>query len=225
MRFLKKYAPRLFLVGALLGLLAWPATTRQGVDYHVTEKRLPLIIKGMDFLVRDYEYRRLADEVTRGLGTDESKAEALFQWTREHIRPTPLGWPVVDDHISHIIIRGYGESDQMADVFTTLATYAGIPSFWRTVRDASGRQIGLFCFVKIDGRWTVWNVAKGIVFRDNENRLISVEELARNSPWERLAGFTVPEPLRAQAQMPWPRLRSEIRRGWAHIGRKSAMLQ
>lgn len=220
MRFLKRCAPWLLLAGALWGVMAWPSTTRQGVNFEVTERRIPLIIKGMNFLARDYEYRRLAAEVTRGRSTDALKADALFRWTREHIRLTPPGWPVVDDHITHIIIRGYGGPDQIADVFSVLTTYAGIPSFWRVVRVPEARHVVL-CFVKIQGRWTVWDVTGGGAFRDAENRLIAVERLAENPSWSPLAGFKVPETLRAQKQMPGPRLWFEIRRA---IIKKCAVL-
>ena len=219
MRFLKRCALWLLLAGTLLGLMAWPATTRQGVNFKVTERHLPLILKGMDFLLRDYEYRRLAAEVTQGLSTDESKADALFRWTREHIRPTPPGWPVVDDHITHIIIRGYGTSDQRADVFATLATYAGVPSFWRVVLDREDRH-RVLTFVKIRDQWTIWEIEERTAFRDVENRLIPVEELAKKPEWSMLAGFKAPEILRAQAQMPGARLRFEILRGWSRSGRK-----
>ncbi len=213
MRFPKR-ASFCFLAGTvLLGLLVWPATTRQGINFEVTEKRIPLVIKGMDFLVRNYEYRRLAAEVTRGLGTEEFRVEALFRWTREHIRPVPSGWPVVDDHISHILIRGYGTEDQMADVFTTLAAYAGIPAFWRAFGDPedSPRVRGVLSFVRIGGRWTVWNVATGAVSRDTGNRLIPVEELAKDPGWSRLALFSAPKVLRADEQMPLPRMLQELR--------------
>jgi hypothetical protein len=225
----------------LLGLLAWPATTRQGVNYKVTEKRIPVAVKGMGFLVRDHEYRRLAAEVTQGQNTDELKTNALFRWTREHIQPVPPGLPVVDDHISHIIIRGYGQEDQSADVFSTLVTYAGIPSFWKVFRSPTEDGSFALSFVKIQGRWTLWDVPAGIVFRHPHGQLASVEEVAADPGLMRLAAarvpqrahlypllhlsdqltrFSVPQPLRAEKQMPLPRVLSEIKKaGRRLVGR------
>ncbi len=189
----------------LLGLLAWPATTRQGVNFKVTEKQIPVGVKGMGFLVRDYEYRRLAAEVTRGVVPEEAKAETLFRWTREQIRPVPPGWPIVDDHITHIIIRGYGTKDQAADVFTTLATYAGIPSFWRVIRGRDGSPDRVFSFVRLGDHWTVWDVAQGVALRDAAGRLMSVQQAG-------LGRFSVPQTLRARMQMPGPRILHELKR-------------
>ena len=225
----------MFLIGGvLLCLLVWPASIRQGINGEVTQRRIPWAIKGMDFLLRDYEYRRISEEVTQGLGTNELKAEALFHWTHEHIRPTPPGMPVVDDHITHIIIRGYGQEDQRADVFCTLATYAGIPSFWKIFRSPAKPRSLVLSFAKIRGRWTVWDVSAGIAFRHPHGRLASVDEVAADPGLIRLAGerapqraqlyllhlpdgltrFSAPKPLRAAKQMPAARLLFELTKGW-----------
>jgi hypothetical protein len=213
-------------------LLGFPATTRQGINFQVTQRSLPAGIKAADFIVRDYEYRRLAGELTRGAEGAEAKTEALLRWTHANIRPTPPGWPVVDDHISHIIIRGYGQEDQMADVFSTLSTYAGVPSFWKVFDKPSMPARLILSFAKISGRWTVWDVPVGIAFRHPQGGLASVEEVAadpdlirfagtrapRRAHWyllylpEGLAKFSVPQPLRAEKQMPLRRILFELRR-------------
>lgn len=160
--------------------------------------------------MRDYEYQRLAAELTRGAASEEAKAEELLRWTHAEIRPVPPGWPVVDDHIRHIIIRGYGQPDQMADVFATLATYAGVPAFWRAVRGGPKPGRWIASFVKINGRWTVWDAAGGVAFRDPYGRLMSVEELG-------LAPLAVPSVLRAEKQMPLRRALFELRRAGKRI--------
>jgi hypothetical protein len=40
-------------------ILSWPVTTRQGVNYHVSQHRIPLGLKLLGFLHRDAEYRHL----------------------------------------------------------------------------------------------------------------------------------------------------------------------
>lgn len=230
MRLLKKFLFGCLILGSLLGLLALPATTRQGVNFKITTRRIPWVIKAMDFVVRDYEYRDLAARLTQGLAAEETKTEALLRWTHDHIRPVPPGCPIVDDHISHTIIRGYGEEDQMADVFTALAAYSGIRSFWKITRDRRGLDSLVLSFAKIDGRWTVWDVAGGVSFRDADGRLLSVEELERNpellqfttakAPHRAnlyrlvhaaLVHFEVSETLRTEKQMPIRRVLFELR--------------
>ncbi|MBI4343009.1 MAG: hypothetical protein HY599_06550 [Candidatus Omnitrophica bacterium] len=210
---------------ALIGSLTATLTTRQGVNFQVTAAPLPAYVKAIDFLHRDAHYYLLAREITRGLpagrraAADRDRALAVFRWTQEHLRPTPEGWPVVDDHILHIIIRGHGVADQYADVFTTLSTYAGVPAFWQPIREpASGRTL-ILSYAKVDGRWAVFDVFHGVVFSRPSGELISAEELAADPaladvasgslPYRQLlTGYrapVVPRPLRAELQMPWPR--------------------
>ena len=233
----KRLVLPLFLLAGLSGLLAIPATTRQGIDFQVTERRIPLVVKAAGFLLRDYEYRRLAAELTHGLDSDERKADVLFRWTQERIRPAPPGWPVVDDHISHIIIRGYGQEDQRADVFTTLLTYSGVPAFWSVVRNPSQPGYWAPCYVKIGGRWTIWDVGTGTAFRDPGGKLVSVQELRTNPALldltaaqvperarlyllladGRLDHFEIPDPLRAEKQMLIPRTLFQLRKTAAKL--------
>ena len=223
------------LVGAVAVTVS-PATTRQGVNFHVSSRTVPLHVKLADFLDRHWHYSLLAKEITQGCRTDEARAVAVFSWTREHIKPTPNGWPIVDDHILNIIIRGYGVSDQMADVFTTLATYAGVDAFWKAYRLKGGMPGAIFSFARIDGTWAVFDVGRGVIFQNPEGQLASVEQLVAHPDWAAMAGeplqpsgisyelflpqlvpFEVPRPLRATLQMPGPRCWYETRKA-LHAG-------
>ena len=218
------------LVG-VFGLLSVRTTTKQGVNYRVTTKSIPVYAKVIGFLDRHEQYRVLAREIAAGLTTDEAKARAVFEWTHEHIRKTPEGWPVVDDHILHIIIRGYGAGDQATDVFTTLSTYAGVPAFWVPVRINKQAGRWAFAFARIGGRWRMFDVEHYLIFTDGRGGLADVEELLASSelirltannlapggiPYQqymdRLQPFRVPTVLRAEKQMPLPRVAFEIRR-------------
>lgn len=192
----------LWFLAALLApaIFLCPTRTRQANDYRVTERRIPLGVKGAEFLLRDLQYRRLAEEVTSGAATPEMKGLRLLDWTRSNIRPTPPGWTVRDDHISNIIIRGYGEKDQMADVFTTLAVYAGLPAFWKTIRTGPEKQGRILSFVRIRDRWTVWDAAGGT----------GPEELSAHP--EVPSPLGVPGCLRAEKQMPARRVLFELAR-------------
>ena len=216
--------------GVVYGLNA-PMTTRQGVNFKVSTQAVPLYVKTLDFLHRHAHYQLLAKEITQDLHSDRERVVAVFVWTRQHIRPTPKGWPVVDDHILNIIIRGHGIDDQRADVFTTLSTYAGVPAFWRTQKVSDSRYRLVLSFARVGGRWVVFDVANGFMFTNGSGDLASAEELGAapqlvrltvgdfqygDGPYERyfasLSSLKVPWTLRAQLQMPWPRVWSEVRR-------------
>ena len=161
---------------------------------------------------------------------------AIFDWTRESIRDQPGGLPVVDDHVSHIIIRGYGQVDQKADVFTTLTTYAGVPGTWGFSDPPSPELI--LSFVWMDRHWKVFDVENGIVFRNRRGELASAEELARD-PWvlesvargrtyngepyaSYFADYRPPNPpdmLRSEMQMLWPRVSHRVKR-FVGLGRR-----
>lgn len=207
--------------------LTAPSITRQAVNFEVLTRDVPRYVKILDFLDRHYQYGEIAAGITRGLTSDRERVLAVFEWTQRNIRLTPAGWPIVDDHILHIIIRGHGAGEQPADVFTTLATYADIPAYWRTLPNG-----WVLSFARIDGKWRVFDLANGKVFRNTRGDLATLEELATNpdvwigaEPEDRLrlaasSGYlsdvSVPRPLRAELQMPWPRLAYEVRQaiGW-----------
>ena len=228
----------LVVAGLVVGgcwALTTQASTRQGINFQVSTHQVPLYVKAVDFLHRHYQYDLLAHEVTDGMPIDQQRALAIFAWTRQRIRPTPQGWPIMDDHILHIIIRGHGLEDQVADVFTTLCAYAGVPAFWRIIKTPGTERNLILSFARVEGRWAVFDVANGFVFTDRTGVLVSKEALAADpalvrltagefqyggGPYARyfstLASLEAPRTLRAQLQMPGPRLWYELGRviGW-----------
>jgi hypothetical protein len=181
------------VLAAALALATSTTVTRQAVNYEVAAKLLPLYVKAIDFIHRHEHYRLLAREITAGLRTDRERVEAILAWTRREVRPIPEGFPIVDDHVLDIIVRRYGSRDQMADVFTVLSTYAGVPAHWQSVR--VGPMPGLYTYVQLDGRWL----------------LVDLRDGGLTPPPPALAAPPA-RPLRAELQMPWPRLAYEVRR-------------
>jgi hypothetical protein len=223
--------------GAVMAVLVvvalLPVTTRQGVDFTVATHDLPLYLKVLDFVDRDLNYRQLARRITATETTDTSRALALMAWTRANIRDLPPGWPVVDDHVWSIVVRGYGIDEQKTDVFATLATYAGVPAYWIQVEVPPVRLP--IALVRADGRWRVLDVGNGLAFWNARRELATVDEIATDAGLVRatagdrvhrgrsyvevFAGFKPPTPpgtLRAEKQMPWPRVVYEAKRlvGW-----------
>jgi hypothetical protein len=211
------------VVAALAATLFMPVETRQGVDFQVTMYEVPLYAKTLDFLHRDINYERLVGRLVDSESSAEAKALGLFEWTRENIRDTPPGFPVVDDHIWNIIVRGYGEDDQKADVFTTLATYAGAPAFWTSGGKLSDNLV--LSYVWLEDDWRVFDVENGIVFRNPDGELAGTEDLVNDSRIVALAAGELtyrsrpyhsyfanynppaaPYTLRAELQMPMKRV-------------------
>lgn len=204
-----------------------PTTTKQGVNFVVSPRSMPLYAKALDFIDRDVNYRRLAAEITAGAATDEAKLRAVFDWTRANVRDTPVGMPVVDDHIWHIIVRGYGQDDQKADVFTTLLTYAGVRAYWIFIGTEPELVLSL---ALVNGQWRAVDVSNGVIFRTASGRLATQEDLGadhalavkegpatyRGVPYARyFARFSAPLApglTHPEMQMLWPRVWFSIAR-------------
>jgi hypothetical protein len=235
---------RVVVAGAVSALVmtvaCWPTTRYVGVNFRVSQETLPLWMKAADFIDRDVNLSRTARAVLGGVAGDEAKAAAALAWTRSNIRPVPVGFPVVDDHVWHIIVRGYGPEDQRADVFTTLLAYAGVPAYWMVIGDH--RHSVTLSYARIGGRWRVHDVSAGIAFRNAAGELATPEEIAANHELVRAGaaaavadvdgyvaafeGYAAPQPpdaLRADLQRPGRRWWHETRKLFGMQGREWQM--
>lgn len=179
-----KRRTRIFLSGALLFaaaviLLNTEVTTRQGVDYELRVIKIPLYLKILDFADRHYNYKTLVKRVTAGSKTGEEKVMRLFKWTSININKNPPQLPVVDDHVWHIIVRGYGAGDQLQDVFTTLCNYAGYDAFFSVVYIERPKKGKILSFVRLGDSWKVFDAYNGVYFLNEKDGLASVDELSR----------------------------------------------
>jgi hypothetical protein len=222
------------VVAAALAVANIPTTTDQGVDFKVTRHSLPLYVKVLDFAERDVNYKRLAGDITGGAASDEARLRAVFDWTRTNIRNTPPGFPVIDDHVWHIVVRGYGQDDQKADVFTTLLSYAGVSAYWIFVGPRPELALSL---AKIDGRWRLVDVPNGVIFRTPDGRLATVDEVSADHRlaitqgpeyyggigygryFNRFRSPDAPVITRPEMQMFWPRLWFNLRHLAGRSGR------
>lgn len=206
-------------------------STRQGIDYVVNELKIPLYLKTLSFLSRHFEYKRLVKDITYGLETNEEKLLAIFNWTVKNIRRVPPGMPIVDDHVLNIIIRGYGTQDQSADVFTTLCVYAGFPAAMYQIHPSGMRQRIIVSWVYVKGRYLIFDPYNGNFFRNEDGEIADIDDIIRypeiiqkapNKPaingiqyvnyFNDLTPISSFATLRAELQMPLPRLYYEIMR-------------
>jgi len=216
------------VVAALFVAGLWPTSRLVGVDHVVTEQTVPLWTKAVDFIHRDVNMAVTARSIFSNAPDDEGKVAAALAWTKANVRPQPTSLPVIDDHIWHIVIRGYGQPDQQADVFTTMLAYAGVRAYWMLVGDPPDEVP--ISYVWIRSRWRVYDVANQIVFRNRSGDLATPEDLASDHQLIRtsaasagldsaryLLRFTgyvaphAPDVLRADLQMPRRRLWHELR--------------
>jgi hypothetical protein len=149
----------------------------QGVNFQQRIIKLPLYLKMLDFFDRHYNYKYLVKSILADVKTEQERVIKLFEWTYGNLKKVPDGFPIVDDHIWYTIVRGYGVTDQFSDVFTTLCNYAGVDAFfdWVTAKNSDHRIV--LSFVKIDGRWNVFDPYNGVYFKNKKNALADIQDI------------------------------------------------
>lgn len=175
----------ILVIVACLFILNMKVTTRQGINYEVHTLRIPLYLKVLDFYDRHYNYKWLVHQITKGKTNGEEKVMAIFEWTIKNIVKQPPELRTVDDHVWHIIVRGYGTDDQFSDVFSTLCNYAGNEAFFTRLSNRNNNSLKTFAFVKIDGKWYVFDPYNGAYFtKETDNSFASVEDIV-NGNWQK----------------------------------------
>jgi hypothetical protein len=183
--FLIIFVPLLFLL-----IFNFKVTTKQGINGIVTNSEIPLYLQGISFLARHYEIQYLAKSITSAQNSDQKKIEAIFAWTLKNVRHQPHDLPVIDDHQWHIIVRGYGASDQINDVFSLLCAYNGFKSYYQLLTDREQRRHPI-SFVFVEGRWVLFDVFHGIYFLNEQSRWASLSELRLNR-FRAVSGHSIP---------------------------------
>jgi len=154
-------------------------TTRQGINHVTHELKIPLYLKLSNFLDRHWNYQWLVKQIVDKKMDDAEKIETVYLWTQKHIILQPSKLPVIDDHVWHIIIRGYGTEDQINDVFATLSNYAGLKAIILFCKAPEGKlppYISLAAFF-LQGAWRLCDVSMGIKFVNNDNSWASFDEV------------------------------------------------
>lgn len=176
MKILKRVSVSVVSIIALFAALNFPLNTRQGIGGVVATKKIPLYAKACGYLFRDYQYRELSGKITEGAKSDIEKVMAIYMWTVENIKRPPKDFPVIDDHIWDIIVRRYGGNDQIADVFTTLVSYAGYEAFWEKLNTGGSGKALILSFVRIGKEWRVFDLYYNKYFLNDE-------DLSQPTPW------------------------------------------
>lgn len=217
------------LVLAGVGTLALlPVGTRSGLNYAWSTQQIFLSEKLTHFLSRHFQTRRLAQKVTQGALNNQEKIAKIFEWVTENVRTPPRGFPIVDDHPLHILIRGYGAPDQRTEAFALLASYSGFPSEAVFLgAEGTDRPI-VVALVRVGHKTVLVDVQHQFLFRNEEGELADWKELAQNpklvaavAKGRQIDGVAYerfyqnldqlePSFVRMELQKPWPRLKNKI---------------
>lgn len=163
---------------SIIFILNIEVTTQQGVNYKWHSVKLPLYLKMLDFFDRHYNYKLLVKRITVDTKTKEERVLKIFEWTYRNIIKSPKGFLVIDDHVWYIIVRGYGENDQLSDVFTVLCNYAGVDAFYGVLQSKDGRSPGVvISYVKLGEKWRLFDPYNGSYFVNSNGDFASIEEI------------------------------------------------
>jgi hypothetical protein len=169
------------LAVAFIAIANLEVETQQGINYKWKAIKIPLGLKALNFLDRHYNYKFLVKNIIRGAKTDEEKALSIFNWTHANLKKDIKGLPIIDDHVWYTIVRGYGASDQFSDVFVTLCNYSGLSAFYGIVYNKNKDSNLSLSFVKINGKWFVFDPYSGVYFKNKANNLADIEDLKLNN--------------------------------------------
>lgn len=234
----KSFLITIFIAVLSAAVLTQEVNTKQGINYHVYTKKIPLYLKLLDFYDRHYNYRYLVQKLIDRKEDNRHRIIKLLSWTYQNINSQPEELAVVDDHVWHIIVRGYGTADQFSDVFCTLSTYAGMPAFCSYISSQPSGTITL-SFVRAEGKVFVLDPYRGAYFENNEGALASIDDIAFGN-WKaknivplKRAQIEYREYLknisadmfkytswRPQIQSPWKRIKFEVSKIFRHDSKK-----
>jgi len=215
------------VVGLLVGMI--PVTGLEGVDDRVIVHRMSLWEKAARFSLRHVEFERWAKEAAGGETDPQRRVLKLMDWTIKTVHHIPPDFPLIDDHISYIVLRHYGNKGQLAEVFTALATYTGNESRWFWSRPTPASERLYISFVKSEMGWMVFDVWNGIWFETPSGKIATIDDFShpeqlrqRGQAQEVLNGTPYLDYFkdldlawkrsfsRARGQMPWHRLLMEL---------------
>ena len=133
--------------------------------------------------IRDYIYRRityqtLARKVAGNERTPERVASRMLEYVWES--QYPGGGVVRDETVLTNLVRGIGWCDQDVWTLGTLLESRGIPVRLLFVKDETGASPHSMGEILLDGRWRVVDPLLGIMFRNPDQSLSTLDDLSSN---------------------------------------------
>ena len=210
------------LAVVLVGMI--PTVSKQGIDEALVLHRIPLWQKAANFYLRHVEFERWAQDAAGGETDPQRRVLRLMDWTMKQVQHIPPGLPFVDDHISHIVLRHYGNDGQLAEVFTALTSYTGNEGRWESYTPPGAKRRVALSFVRSEDGWWVFDLWNGGWFETPDGKIATIADFRQ--PDQLLRRGRAPETLdgipyldyyrdldrvfersfsRAPGQMPWHR--------------------
>jgi hypothetical protein len=162
---------------ALVGMI--PTVSREGVDEALVVHRIPLWEKAAKFYIRHVEFSRWAHDAAGGETDPQRRVLRLMNWTMKQVQHIPPGLPLIDDHISHIVLRHYGSDGQRAEVFTALTTYTGNEGRWWGFTPPGAKRRVTLSFVRSNEGWWVVDVSNGAWFETPDGKIATIADFQR----------------------------------------------
>ena len=172
----------------LVGMI--PTVSKQGVNEALVLHRIPLWQKAANFYLRHVEFERWAKEAAGGETDPQRRVLRLMDWTMKQVQHRPPEMPFVDDHISHIVLRHYGNDGQLAEVFTALTSYSGNEGRWEFYTPTGAKHRVALSFVRSEDGWWVFDLWNGGWFETPDGKIATI------------ADFRQPDRLRRRGQAP-----------------------
>ena len=161
-------------------------TTQQCADYRCRTVSIPLYLKVLDFFDRHYNYKQLTKTIAKDVKDKETRAIKILEWTQANIKRNPRDLPVIDDHVWHIIIRGYGVDDQFQDVFSALCNYSGMEALFITLNAKDSAVKKPLSFVKLKNGWSIFDAYNGVYFQNKTGKIASIKDII-SGDWQALS--------------------------------------
>ena len=160
---------------SLIAILNISTTQLIGINYKVTEYKIPLYLKLYNFYGRHLNYDYMVDTITRNSKSDIEKVIAISKWVNDNIKKKPDNIDVIDSHPLTIAERRLGTKEQFFDLLSVMLVYADIDAFMWYYKEDYIDAITLF---KVNGNWSAIDPYYGVAFINNQNNYASITEVS-----------------------------------------------
>ena len=165
--------PVIFFV-SLIVILNKDATQLIGINYSVSEYKIPLYLKLYNFYGRHLNYDYMVNTITKNSKSDIEKVISISKWVYKNIKKLPENVDIVDSHPLTIAERRLGTKDQFSDLLSVMLVYANIDAFMWYPQNDHKNALTIF---KVDNNWSVIDPYYGTMFVNNKNKHASITEL------------------------------------------------